>query len=54
MAISLNNLFILFSNKLISRSDRFSVCCNKWTSKEKKPDIERIINDIVKMRLHIY
>ena len=50
MAISLNNLFILSSNKLISRRDRFSVC---WmisgTNKEKKPDIKRMINDIVKI-----
>ena len=50
MAISLNNLFTLFSNKLISRSDRFSVC---WmisgTNKEKKPNIKRMINDIVKI-----
>ena len=48
MAISLNNLFILFSSKLISRSDRFLVCCTiSGTSKEKKPDIKVIINDIV-------
>ena len=50
MAISLNNLLILFSNKLISRSDRFSVC---WmisgTNKEKNPNIKRIINDTVKI-----
>ena len=50
MAISLNNLFILFSSKLISRSDRFSVCCAiSGTNKEKKPNIKRMINDIVKI-----
>ena len=50
MAISLNNLFILFSSKLISRRDRFSVCCMiSGTNKEKKPNIKRMINDIVKI-----
>ena len=50
MAISLNNLFILFSNKLISRRDRFSVCWTiSGTNKEKNPNIKRMINDIVKI-----